>query len=112
MQDRMLDAADILIHRQPGAGNRGIGRGIMRGAVNRAKYQDESTKVSIVSVSRRASLPQAGQATWRHVGWWSSGLPGLSSVTSSGSWTGRSLAGTGNTPQAIAQWITGIGAPQ
>src|SRR4051794_34333345 len=88
-----------------------VGSDAFHGSVKRAKYQDESTKVSIVSVSRRAAPPHCGQATWRQVGCRSSGLPGLSNVTSSGSLTGRSAFGTGTTPQA-SQWITGIGQPQ
>src|SRR5690242_3810474 len=90
---------------------RSVGASVSHGSVKRAKYQDESTKVSIVSVSRRASLPQDGQATCFHVGWWSSGLPGLSKETSCGSSTGSCAAGTGTAPQA-SQWITGIGQPQ
>ena len=39
-----------------------------RGVVKRAKYQDESTNVSIVSVSRLAGAPQDGQGTSRQVG--------------------------------------------
>jgi len=39
------------------------------------KYHEESTKVSIVSVSRRAVAPQVGQSTLRNVGEVSSGLP-------------------------------------
>ena len=88
-----------------------VGAAAFGGSVKRAKYQDESTNVSIVSVSRRAGLPQCGQATCFQVGWRSSGLPGWSKVTSSGSLTGRSLAGTGTTPQ-LSQWMTGIGQPQ
>jgi len=38
-------------------------------------------------------------------------VAGLSKETSSGSTTGRSLSGTGTTPQ-LGQWITGIGQPQ
>ena len=68
-------------------------------------------KVSKVSVSRFAGLPQDGQATCFQVGWCSSGLPGLSKLTSSGSVTGSWSFGTGTMPQA-AQWITGIGQPQ
>ena len=75
------------------------------------KYQDESTKVSMVSVSRRAAPPHCGHFTCFQVGWRSSGLPGLSNETSSGSVTGRSLAGTGTTPH-LSQWMTGIGQPQ
>ncbi len=81
------------------------------GAVKRTKYQDESTNVSIVSVSRVATPPQLGQATCFQVGCRSSGLPGASKVTSSGSFTGRSASGTGTTPHS-AQWMTGIGQPQ
>jgi len=81
------------------------------GEQNRAKYQLLSTKVSKVSVSRRAAAPQTGQATCFQVRWWSSGLPGVSKVTSSGSRTGRSASGTGTGPQA-SQWMTGIGQPQ
>ena len=88
-----------------------VGAASFHGSVKRAKYQDESTNVSIVSVSRRAVLPHCGQSTCFHVGWWSSGLPGLSNVTSSGSSTGSAVSGTGTTPQA-SQWMTGIGQPQ
>ena len=95
VQDRVLDAADILVDRQPAVDRRRGRSGVRRvqGSVKRAKYQDESTKVSIVSVSRRAGLPQCGQATCFQVGWRSSGLPGWSKVTSSGSSTGRSRVG-------------------
>ena len=60
MQDRVLDAADILVDRQPAAlavdaGQRRSAGVSFQGSVKRAKYQDESTNVSIVSVSRRAS---------------------------------------------------------
>ena len=72
------------------------------GEQNRAKYQELSTKVSNVSVSRRAGPPQRGQATCFQVGWWSSGLPGRSNATSSGSITGNCSSGTGTTPQDCA----------
>src|SRR6185503_12071236 len=81
------------------------------GSVKRMKYQDESTKVSMVSVSRRAPPPQDGHFTLVNAGLRSSGLPGLSKVTSSGRRTGRSLSGTGTTPH-LSQWMTGIGQPQ
>src|SRR5882672_4473870 len=91
---------------------RSVGVLLIHGSVKRAKYQDESTNVSIVSVSRLAfDFPHCGQATFFQVGWRSSGLPGLSNVTSSGRRTGKSFAGTGTTPHA-SQWITGIGQPQ
>ena len=75
------------------------------------KYHDESTKVSIVSVSRRAARPQLGQATFRKDSHLFSGLPLPSGTRSSGSTTGRSRSGTGTTPQA-SQWMIGIGVPQ
>src|SRR3712207_694934 len=90
---------------------RSVGSDSRVGSVKRAKYQDESTKVSMVSVSRRACPPQLGQLTCFQVGWRSSGLPGTSKDTSSGSTTGSWSLGTGTTPQA-SQWITGIGQPQ
>src|SRR5215813_10353031 len=88
-----------------------VGRDSIQGSVNRAKYQDESTNVSMVSVSRVALPPQHGQTTCFQVGWRSSGLPGRSNSTSSGSFTGKSASGTGTTPHE-AQWRIGIGHPQ
>ncbi len=75
------------------------------------KYHDESTKVSIVSVSRRAGLPQVGQATFRKASHLFSGLPEPSGIRSSGSTTGRSFSGTGTAP-CSSQWMIGIGVPQ
>jgi len=76
------------------------------------KYQDESTKVSMVSVSRRAAAPQIGQVTpaWKP-SCLTSGLPEPSGTQSSGSTTGRSFSGTGTEP-CWAQWMIGIGVPQ
>src|SRR6185437_10225832 len=88
-----------------------VGAFSFHGSVKRAKYHDESTKVSMVSVSRRADPAHCGHLTFFHVGWRSSGLPGLSKVTSSGRITGRSFSGTGTTPH-LSQWIIGIGQPQ
>src|ERR1043166_9241906 len=85
-----------------------VGADSFHGSVKRTKYQDESTNVSMVSVSRRAAPRHDGHATCFHVGWLSSGLPGLSNSTSSGSTTGRSGSGTGTMPH-LSQWITGIG---
>ena len=95
----------------PSTTDRVVGAASFHGSVKRAKYQDESTNVSIVSVSRRAGLLHRGHATCFQLGWWSSGLPGLSKMTSSGSSTGRSLSGTATVPQS-SQWIAGIGQPQ
>src|SRR5690606_31088867 len=84
---------------------------LARGEQNRAKYQELSTNVSIVSVSRLAGLPHDGQSTCFHVGWRSSGLPGTSKVTSSGRRTGSWSSGTGTIPQE-SQCTIGIGQPQ
>src|SRR5215469_9413348 len=88
-----------------------VGAVLIQGSVKRAKYHDESTNVSMVSVSRRAGPAHFGHLTFFQVGWRSSGFPGLSNVTSSGSVTGRSFSGTGTTPH-FSQWIIGIGQPQ
>src|SRR5579864_9120701 len=45
-----------------------VGDFSFQGSVKRAKYQDESTKVSMVSVSRSALLPHCGQLTCFQVG--------------------------------------------
>jgi len=45
-----------------------VGSSVTQGSVKRAKYQDESTKVSMVSVSRRPGPPQTGQGTCVQVG--------------------------------------------
>ena len=75
------------------------------------KYQDESTKVSIVSVSRRAGLPHTGQLQARKSSRLFSGLPLPSGTQSSGSTTGRSFSGTGTAP-CSPQWMMGMGVPQ
>ena len=75
------------------------------------KYHDESTKVSIVSVSRREGSPQVGQSTSRKEGDVSKGFPVPVNATSRGRTTGRSASGTGTTPHE-GQWMMGIGVPQ
>lgn len=82
------------------------------GSMYRRKYQEDSTKVSNVSVSRRPGFPQEGQGTRSQSSAPARGFP-RSRVygRSSGSTTGRSFSGTGTMPHA-SQWITGIGQPQ
>lgn len=76
------------------------------------KYQDESTNVSIVSVSRWASCPHFGHATFSQSWAWSRGdFPLVTRLSSSGKTTGKSDFGTGTAPQE-EQWITGMGVPQ
>jgi len=81
------------------------------GSMYRRKYQEDSTKVSNVSVSRRPGFPQEGHGTRSHCSAPASGFP-RSRVygRSSGSTTGRSFSGTGTMPHA-SQWITGSGNP-
>jgi len=44
--------------------------------------RDLGDKVSARHIASRAGAPQVGQVQLRHVGWRSSGLPGMSNVTS------------------------------
>ena len=63
------------------------------------KYQDESTKVSNVSVSRRASPPQDGHVVATQPSAAASGERPLGRKSeTSGSSTGSSASGTGTTP--------------
>ena len=60
-------------------------------SAKRRKYHEESTKVSMVSVSRRAGPPQSGQGVFKKPGWSTSGeRPVGMKATSSGKPTGRS----------------------
>src|SRR5207245_11141223 len=81
------------------------------GQAKRMKYQDESTKVSMVSVSRFAALPHFGHVQLTNDGVLASGLPVPSGTRSSGRTTGSSAAGHGPSPQP-SQWTIGIGVPQ
>ena len=76
------------------------------------KYQFESIKVSIVSVSRFAGPPHFGHIVFTNASCLASGESpvGLSSA-SSGSSTGSWSAGTGTMP-SFGQCTIGIGVPQ
>src|ERR687886_441396 len=77
----------------------------------RRKYQDESTNVSIVSVSRSAGPPQRGQSTLTQSVAAPSGEVPLgcrSSPALGGSVTGSWSSGTGTSP-STGQWMIGIG---
>src|SRR2546421_12345928 len=74
------------------------GTSSFRGSVNRMKYHDESTNVSIVSVSLFACPWQLGQVVLTHSSACSRGLPRLplnQSPSSFGSFTGSWSTGTG-----------------
>ncbi len=69
----------------------------------RRKYQDESTNVSMVSVSRTAGPPQVGQVVLRKPSCRRSGdSPVGRNSTSSGASTGSWSSGTGTMP-SVAQ---------
>ena len=65
------------------------------GEQNLRKYQEESKKVSKVSVSLIAFLPVLLHLVFFHVGWLLRGFPELLKSTSSGSFTGKSFSSTG-----------------
>ena len=80
----------------------------------RNMYQEESTNVSMVSVSRLAGSPQAGQATFTQSSAAASGETPRGTRSwprRSGSTTGSWSSGTGTSPQD-GQWMIGIGVPQ
>src|SRR3989442_15594327 len=81
------------------------------GQAKRMKYQDESTNVSMVSVSRFAALRHFGHLQFTNDGVLASGLPVPSGTRFSGRTTGSSSSGTGTSPQA-SQWTIGVGVPQ
>ena len=71
------------------------------GLANRNWYHDESTNVSIVSVSRLAGLPQRGQGVFTKPSCSASGdSPVGRNSESSGSSTGSSSSGTGTVPHS------------
>src|SRR3954454_16539813 len=79
------------------------------GSQKRRKYHDESTNVSIVSVSRRAGPPHVGQVVFTHSGTCANGeSPRPVNVAMCGNSTGNCSYGTATTP-CFSQWTTGIG---
>jgi len=110
VHDRVFDAADVLVDRQPVVGarvdlRRRTGAGVAR------VVQLDSMKVSKVSVSRSAGRRTAGRVVWRTRDRPLIGDCTPLNATSSGSSTGSWSSGTGTSPQ-WAQRITGIGQPQ
>ena len=90
VQDRVLDAADILVDRQPAIRPCGaVGAVSFHGSVKRRSTRTSRRRCPWCRF-RAAPPPHCGQSTCFQVGWRSSGLPGRSKVTSSGSVTGRS----------------------
>src|ERR1700744_3047528 len=89
------------------------GSSLFVGSGNRMKYQEESTNVSIVSVSRLAGPLQLGHLQLTHSSILSKGLPVCPLIEESrgGSRTGRSSLGTATVPH-VEQCTIGIGVPQ
>src|SRR6478609_5321638 len=84
------------------------------GEQKRRKYHDESTNVSIVSLSRFAGPPHVGHSTLTHSSAAASGETPFgfrSAPRSSGSSNGSWSYGTATSP-SFSQWMTGIGTPQ
>src|ERR1700722_6881132 len=82
------------------------------GSQKRRKYHEESTKVSMVSVSRSAGPPHFGHVTKRNVGWRLSGdSPVGRDSASSGGRTGNWSSGPPTMPSS-GQNTTGMGQPQ
>src|SRR5256714_11002395 len=78
----------------------------------RYMYQDESTKVSNVSVSRFAGPPHFGQLVSTNSGSCASGDPPRPvNCASRGSTTGSWSSGTGTVP-SVGQYTMGMGVPQ
>ena len=75
------------------------GRSVLHGSQKRRKYHDESTNVSMVSVSRRPGRRRSGHVVWRNPWWRASGdWPVGRNSTSSGARTGSWSSGTGHDP--------------
>ena len=75
------------------------------------KYQLESTKVSIVSVSLFAGESHLGHFVLKNSSWLLRGLPRPFGLRSLGKTTGSSFSSTGTSPQN-SQLMIGIGVPQ
>jgi len=111
----VLDAADVLVHRRPLGGLGGSNACASSfGERKRRKYHDESTKVSIVSVSRVTGAPVSGWVVFTQ----SVAAPRgdepfgrRSRPSASGSSTGSWSCGTANSPPSASCRI-GMGVPQ
>jgi hypothetical protein len=85
------------IHRATASVSNGLSS--FHGSQKRRKYHAESTKVSIVSVSRTAGPPQMGHVVRRKPSWERNGdSPVGWNSTSSGASTGSCSSGTGTAP--------------
>ena len=102
-----VDAANILVDSISGWHRRRVGAFSFHGSVKRAKYHDESTNVSIVSVLRVALPPHCGQVTLP-----SDGGEGVAGFVESLFRQRRASLCRHRHHVALRQWMTGIGQPQ
>jgi hypothetical protein len=111
VQDRVLDAADILIDRQPVIGGLRIGRrvGLRCGEAGEIPGRvDERVHRVGFAAGRLAAFRAIDIAPGRVA---VERIARLLEIDVVGQLTGRSAFGTGTTPQS-SQWMTGIGQPQ
>ena len=111
MQDRVLNAAHILIDREPiiGFSVKRAKAGMRRTITREIPTGIDKSIASIGLAARRLLAARTvdvfpGGMVIERISW-------LLNVTSSGSLSGKSFSGTGRAPQA-SQWIIGIGQPQ
>ena len=109
VQDRVLDAADVLVHRQPVVdalvhhGALVVRAGVAHVVPGRVHEGVHGVGLARAPACRTWGSRRAGNPARRL-----SGLPVPSGTQSSGSTTGSCSSGTGTSPQA-AQWMRGIG---
>ena len=113
MQDRVLDAADILVDRQPVVGRLARERAILGVGVGRSARSTRSSRRRCRRCRSRAAPapPQRGQSTTVQVGWRSSGLPGREKSTSSGSVDRQLLARHRHDAAGARSGSPGSGSP-
>ena len=112
VQDRVLDAADVLVDGHPVVRAAVDHRRVVAGAGVSGRNTRTSRRRCPSCPSRAApARPQRGQRHSTNDASFASGLPLPSGTRFSGSTTGRSSSGTGTSPQ-VSQWISGIGQPQ
>ena len=112
VQDRVLDAADVLVHRHPVL--RALGHHrlvVLRVAVAHEVPRRIDEGVHRVGLAARAPCRTPGRPRRRGSLVLVQRVAEPSGTQSVGSTTGRSFSGTGTAP-CSSQWMIGIGVPQ
>ena len=99
VQDRVLDAADVLVHRVPVVVARIDHRRRVGARVAHVVPRRVDERVHRVGLALRRLAALAGRRVSTKSARFASGLPLPSGTQSSGSTTGRSFSGTGTSPQ-------------